>query len=120
MKLSSGSKILLTISLKARITLKKNCRRVEGGILNNISPPNISPTTLLLERYHQNCKADFGCCGRQWVNLFASRLNTLPDNFEVNNSSNNVMSEGRSTTQQEQQMPVICFGGMSMLARLCI
>ena len=36
--------------------------KIVGGVLINIFPSNISPTMLLLERFHRDCQAAFGCC----------------------------------------------------------
>ena len=62
LELSSGSKIILTITWKLRIILQIIGSRVVGGVLINIFPSNIFQISLLLERFHQNYKAGFGRC----------------------------------------------------------
>ena len=60
-KMLSGSMILLTITWMLRKTLQNSWWRVEGDFQMNISPSNIFPTMLSLERIsHQNYHAAFG------------------------------------------------------------
>ena len=62
LKLSSGSKLLLTITLRLRMVLQDIWRKVVGNILINSSPSNIFQTLLLPSKYHWNREAAFGRC----------------------------------------------------------
>ena len=48
--------------LELKMISQNISRRVVGSVLINISPSNIFPTMLLLERFHQACQAVFGHC----------------------------------------------------------
>ena len=58
--LSSGSLILLIITLELRVILQNIHRKVVNIIMINISPPDIFSYMLLLERFNQNFQTGFG------------------------------------------------------------
>ena len=61
-KLSSGSEILLTITLELKMISQNISRIIVGNVLINISSSNIFSTTLMLGGYHQKYQAAFGHC----------------------------------------------------------
>ena len=61
-KVSSGSVILLRITLDVIMILQNISGRVVGYVLVHISPSNIFVTMLLPARFHQKCQAAFGRC----------------------------------------------------------
>ena len=73
-KLSSGSVILLMITMELRMNFQNIWRRVVGNVLNNMCPSNIFPTLLLPSRFHQNLPAAFDRGDCYWVNTTRVRL----------------------------------------------
>ena len=58
-KLSFGSMLLLTLTLKLRMTKQNIKRRVLRSVLNDILPLNMFLALLLHAGIHQHCKAVF-------------------------------------------------------------
>ena len=56
LKLSSGSLVFLTISQELKMILQNISGRVLGEVLINITPSNMFPTMLLLQRFQQICQ----------------------------------------------------------------
>ena len=65
---SSGSVILLKITLTLRMILQNISRRVVVCVLMNISSSNTLLILLLTEIYNQKCQTVVGCYGHEWVN----------------------------------------------------
>ena len=98
--LSSGSIILLTVTLKVRMILQNIWRRVVGYVLIAISLTNIFLTLLLPAIFHQNCKLHgYWLCSRRWLgerrlfHIVVWIYNTFDRNFEIKNDFTKYMME---------------------------
>ena len=74
-KLSSGSTILLAITLESKMIVKNIWRRVVGNVLMNISPSTFFLTVLQPARFHQNCQAALGSCEHDLSSSVSSDMN---------------------------------------------
>ena len=67
-KVSSGPKILMTVTSELRMILQSIWWRVVDCVLNNISPSNIFLTMFFPTRFHQNCPSVFAAVSTNGLN----------------------------------------------------